>query len=207
MDPAPGVTHWEGPPLSAWDAWRPEEAARRLAGVSASWCVVGGWALDLWLGRDTRRHEDLEIAIPRADFPAVRAALAGFDLYVVGDGETRALAADALPPADKHQNWVCEPAAQAWRMDVMLEPGDAETWVYRRRPGLSAPRAFMTGITPDGVPYLKPHGALFYKAANPRPKDEADFAVAAPLLDEAARAWLRGALERLQPDSPWIARL
>lgn len=206
MEP-PRAAHWEGPPLSAWDAWRPEEAARRLAGVSAPWCVIGGWALDLWLGRETRRHEDLEIAIPRAHFPDVRRALAGFDLYVIGDGETRLLAQGVAPPSDKHQNWVCDPATQAWRMDVMLEPGDDETWVYRRRPGLSAPRSFMTGVTPEGIPYLKPHGVLFYKAANGRAKDEADFTAAAPLLDDEARAWLQDALARFHPDSPWLGRL
>ncbi|MFD9689695.1 hypothetical protein ACFWXO_28500, partial [Kitasatospora sp. NPDC059088] len=36
------------------DAWRPEQAAERLGGFGASWCVAAGWALDLFLGRQTR---------------------------------------------------------------------------------------------------------------------------------------------------------
>jgi hypothetical protein len=74
------------------------------------------------LGRHTRNHEDIEIAIPRGYLAELRARLraqiAGelhaqiarnlqcsspgelhaFQLYVVGDGEVRRLADNALPP-------------------------------------------------------------------------------------------------------------
>ncbi|HEU0113240.1 MAG TPA: hypothetical protein VFQ80_01105 [Thermomicrobiales bacterium] len=44
------------PDAAAWDAWRPDEIGRLLAGVQAPWRVAGGWALDLFLGeqRDVR---------------------------------------------------------------------------------------------------------------------------------------------------------
>ena len=201
------ATHWEGPPLEAWDAWRPEAAAERLAGLAAPWCVVGGWAIDLWLGEETRAHGDLEIAVVEADFPAVRRALAGYRLFLPMDGSVRALADNAAPPADCHQTWVMEEAAQAWRLDVFREPGDARTWVYRRDPSLTRPRAEMEGRTTGGIRFLRPEGVLFYKAKATRPKDEADFTVAAPRMDGGARAWLRAALERFHPGHAWIARL
>ncbi len=185
------IRHWDGPPLDAWRAWRPEQAAEQLAGVGIDWCVVGGWSIDLWLGRETRPHDDLEIAILRDDFAAIRAHLNGFELHSVGDGEVRRLAPHDTPPADKHQNWVLDPAANAWRMDIMMESGDAQTWVFRRDPSIRAPRSRMIG-TRDGVRFLKPEGALLYKAKATRPKDEADFAVCLPGLDDAARAWLGG---------------
>jgi len=131
----PGVTHWDGPPLEAWKPWTPAEAARVLAGCAADWCVVGGWAIDLSLGRQTRAHEDLEIAIARADLPLVRAHLeaAGLRLHAVGDGEVRALAPGAVTPPEKHQNWALDPIANEWRIDVMLEPGDESNWVFSPR--------------------------------------------------------------------------
>ena len=201
METTPPI--WDGPPLEAWDAWTPEAAAARLAGVDAPWCVVGGWALDLWLGRQSRPHGDLEIAIPRGAFGAMRGALAGFALHVVGDGEVRALDPGAEPPAHRHQTWVRE--GRAWRMDVMLEPGDAETWIFRRDERLTAPRSRMVGVST--APYLKPEGVLLYKAARPRPKDEADFGLIAPLLEAPARAWLTAALARLYPGHAWLERL
>lgn len=196
--------HWDGPPLEAWAAWSPQEAAARMACVTAPWCVVGGWALDLWLGEQTRPHGDLEIAIRREDLPQVRAAL-GLPVHAVGDGEVRLLADDQPTPLHRHQNRVRE--GQVWRMDIMLEPGDARTWTYRRVPGLTAPRAWMTGVSKDGVPYLKPQGVLLYKSRAPRPKDEADLALVLPHLDQEARAWLADAIARFEPDSPWRGRL
>ncbi len=202
-----GVTHWGGPGLDAWRAWTPSEAAHRLAGVGLPWCVVGGWAIDLFVGRETRSHEDLEIAVLRPDFSQVRDALAGHRFHVVGDGEVRALPEGEDPPVDKHQNWVLDPDAQAWRMDVMLEPGDPATWVFRRDDSIRAPRAAMVGRTCDGIPFLRPHGALLYKARAARPKDEHDLAVCRPRMDAGARAWLAGALARAHPDHRWIEAL
>lgn len=198
---------WDGPPLEAWDAWRPDEAARRLAGAGVPWCVVGGWSIDLFLGRETRAHSDLEIAIARADFARLRAHLSGFVLHVVGDGEVRALADGELPPADRHQNWVLDPRANAWRMDVMLEPGDADAWVFRRDERIRAPRAQMVSVTRDGIPHLAPHGALLFKAKARTAKDEADFAAVGPRLGRPARAWLRDALALAHPGHPWIEAL
>lgn len=200
------MTHWEGPPLDAWEPWRPGEVAARLSGIAAPWCVVGGWAIDLFLGRETRLHGDLEIGIPRSTFAEVRDRLSEFAMHSVGGGEVRALAADALPPRDKHQNWVRDRAANAWRMDVMLEPGDAETWICRRDESIRGPRAAMIGMR-DSVPFLVPEAVLLFKAKAARTKDEADFSATLPHLSDAARAWLRRSLEQLHPEHAWIARL
>ncbi len=205
--PPDGVTRWDGPPLSAWAPWTPREATERLAGVVADWAVVGGWAIDLYLGRQTREHEDLEIAIPRSQFPVMRRALAQFALHAVGDGEVRLLPPGEETPREKHQNWVLDVAAQAWRMDVMLEPGDAETWVFRRDERITAPRSRMIARTADGAPYLRPEGALLYKAKGQRRKDEADLASVLPALDDDARAWLREALALAHPGHAWMDRL
>ncbi len=69
-----------------WDPWTPAEVARRLAGVDAPWCVAAGWAIDLYLGDPPRPHADIEIAVPRRDFPQIASALDGFDWDVAGGG-------------------------------------------------------------------------------------------------------------------------
>ena len=202
-----GVTHWDGPGLDAWQPWTPSEAARHLRASDVPWCVVGGWAIDLFLGEPTRPHEDLEIGVLRADFTAVRRTLGNFEFFVVGDGEVRALPRDGLPPDDKHQNWVLDVDASAWRTDVMLEPGDARVWTFRRDPSISAPREFMVDRTADSIPFLAPQGVLLYKAKAPRPKDEADFSACLPRLTPPTRTWLRETLQHVHPEHPWIERL
>src|SRR5438874_1630364 len=54
------------------------ETTGLMSGFGKPWLVAGGWALDLYVGRSTRRHNDVDLAIFRedqADFEAVRTAL------------------------------------------------------------------------------------------------------------------------------------
>jgi hypothetical protein len=102
---------------------------------------------------------------------------------------------------------VLDPTADEWRVDVMVEPGDADTWAYRRDPSLTAPRTFMVGTTADGLPFLLPHGTLLFKAKHGRPKDEADLEVTLPHLEADHRSWLREAHEPFHPGHPWIERV
>lgn len=176
-----------------------------MAGVAPPWWVVGGWALDLWRGGQTRPHKDIEICTPRATWPAVRERLDGYALWCVGAGVFTALPAGAPVPGDRRQVWVHDRAADAWRLDVMLDPADETTWVCHRDGRVRRPLAEAVGRTADGIPYLRPEIVLLLKARHVRPKDEADFAACLPLLDAAARAWLREALAALEPDSPWRA--
>lgn len=198
---------WDGPGLEAWrDAWSPQDVARALSGLAIPWCVVGGWAIDLFLGRPTREHGDLEIAILRPDLPALRAHLGAYVFHAVGDGEVLRLSPGQPPPADKFQTWVLDEPAGLWRVDVMCEPGDSETWVFRRDETVTAARGRMIA-TRGGVPFLRPEGVILYKAKARRPKDEADFAACLPHLASDARRWLVDALAQAHPGHPWISQL
>jgi aminoglycoside-2''-adenylyltransferase len=195
------------PDVDAWHAWSPADAAQRLAGVSVPWCVAGGWALDLWRGRQTRPHEDLEIAVLRSQFECVRMQLKDLALCSAGYGQVTWLPADAQPPPERHQVWVLEESARAWRMDILLEPGDAEIWVFRRDETIRRSRSAMVGVSADGIPYLRPEGVLLYKAKASRPKDDTDFAACVPLMDGHARGWLKEALQRAHPGHRWLSVL
>src|SRR5205809_5719870 len=65
----------------------PFAVPRRVVGVMAGfprpWFFAGGWALDVWLGRVARTHEDIEIAIFRRDQEEIRRHLAGWEFEKV----------------------------------------------------------------------------------------------------------------------------
>ncbi|UXN71424.1 amino acid transporter [Devosia neptuniae] len=191
----------------AWSPFHPRELAQRLAGVSRPWCIVGGWALDLWHGHETREHEDIEFTVLRGDVSLFRQALSDLEFYATGSGMVDYLPDGQEPPADIFQIWCQDPAAQRWRVDMMIEPGTPDMWVYKRDPGVTRPRAEMVAVTPDGLPYLKPAAILLFKAKLARDKDVADFANAVPKLEIAERAWLKAMLERAHPGHEWIGRL
>jgi hypothetical protein len=208
--PMSETKRWDGPPVETWSmAWTPDQAAEALEGVSAPWAVAGGWALDLWLGEQTREHGDLAITVPSAFFPEIQARLEalGLKLFAIDDGQAIALEPGEAPAGRGFQTWAMEPAVNGWRIDVFCEPGDAKTWVYRRSGELSTPRAWASGRTPYGIPYVAPQIVLLFKAKATRDKDQADFALVTPKLSPEARDWLPAALRTIHPGHAWIDRL
>ena len=196
-------------PLShdAWCAWHPQELARTLSGIGRPWCVVGGWALDLWHGAEMRTHDDLEFTILRADFDRFRAALPGMRFHAVGDGQVEVLGDGEAPPVGIAQVWCEDIAARCWRLDMMLEEGTPETWVYKRDPAVRRPRGEMVRMAADGIPYLAPEAILLFKAKYRRDKDVADFAQALPKLDIPQRQWLKARIAEVHPDHGWLRDL
>lgn len=189
------------PDLNAWDAWSPQVLADHLAGLDVSWCVAAGWALDLFCGRQTRTHADLEIAVPAARFAHVAVRFEDFAFWVVHDGELTPATADTMRLG--HQTWAWELASGTWRFDVFREPHDDDMWIYRRDHRIRRPYSKVIERSPDGTPYLAPEIVLLFKAKNTREKDETDFNGVFPMLAQDKRRWLDDALAIVSPAHPW----
>jgi hypothetical protein len=193
------------PDLDAWNPWTPREITRRCAGSDVPWCVVGGWALDLYLGRETRHHDDLEIAVPRDRIGEILPAVSDCELFAVSDGYAWPYRAGVEDGS--HQIWVRERSTQQWRIDFFREPHDGDLWICRRNPAIRLPYERLVRRTPDGIPFAVPEVILLFKAKATREKDEADIAVALPQLEQAALEWLRSALRTTHPDHSWVDRV
>jgi hypothetical protein len=59
------------------------EIAELLARSGRPFWLAGGYAIDLFLGRRTRAHQDLDVVIRRADQLVMQDALSGWDLRAV----------------------------------------------------------------------------------------------------------------------------
>lgn len=187
-------------------AWTPPEIARRLDGVTTPWYVAGGWALDLFLGRQTRRHADLEIAIPAADFGQISGLFPGYVFDGVGQNQ---LWENATPEviAATHQTWLRDPASGDYLVDVMREPHEGGTWICRHTPTIRLPYDEVICRTAEGIPYLAPELALLFKAKHARPKDQRDFEGVVPELSRAQRERLAGLIGGGYPEHLWLAEL
>ena len=184
--------------------WTPGEVARQLAGIATPWCVAAGWALDLFRGRQTREHGDIEVAIPAASFPEVRGRFLGYVFDGVGSGR---IWEDATPEvlAAVHQTWLRDPATGNYLLDVFREPHDGDTWIYRRDETIRLPYRDIIHHTHDGIPYLAPELVLLFKAKHARQKDQADFDATVPHMTQGQRETLAGLLTRVHPGHPWLA--
>ncbi|HEY5981518.1 MAG TPA: hypothetical protein VIT41_17980 [Microlunatus sp.] len=102
-----------------------------------------------------------------------------------------------------HQLWLRRDASRPWVLDLLLVPGDGETWVYRRDDRVRLPWSRAHQVV-DGVTYVRPEIALLFKAKNDRPKDRADRDAAH--LTAEGRAWL---VERLRSEGhlDWAAQV
>jgi hypothetical protein len=186
---------------AAWAPLAPQDVAEVLSDFPGPWWIAGGVALDLWLGRTTRSHSDVDVTVLRRDQAALRECLAGWDLHVAHEG--------TLEPWDGrrlelplHELWARREPDGPWEAELLLAETDGDRWLFRRDPSISLPLA-----QAGDAHVLAPEIVLLYKAKAPRERDEADFAAVAPALDERRRRWLRDAIARVHPGHPWLALL
>lgn len=191
----------------AWDAWSPDELHQRLRGTIRPWYVAGGWALDLWHGQPTRAHEDLEFVVLRKDADAFRTLLQELDFFTVTDGTLVFLPPSANLPDDVWQIWGADRRHGCWRVDLMLEPGTPDLWIYKRDRTIRMPRTEAVRLGRTGIPHLAPPLVMLFKAKHGREKDEADFDRFRSRSSREEKERLIALLRTLHPEHPWIESL
>ncbi len=182
-------------------------AAREILTASdIPWAVAGGWALDLFLGHQTREHADLDLAIWRADQHRIRAALTpDWVLELADNGVLRPWSSDewlSLPIHEIH----ARPSSSALPpLEFLLNERDDSSWIYRRDGQVrrELDRAILERDA-DAILFLAPEIVLLYKSKAPRPTDEADFRAVQPALTTEQREWLRLAISRSNSNHPWV---
>jgi hypothetical protein len=187
-----------------WDAWLPEDAARRLAGVEVPWAVSAGWAIDLFLGGQRREHEDLELGVPADRFDDVAAALPELAFHVVTRGVAEPVEEARELMKTVHQTWGLDRSANAWRIDIFREPHTDGEWVARRDETIRLPYDELIEHTAEGIPYERPEVVLLFKAKHSRPKDEADLAAVLPRLSRERRRLLHDWIAQVHPGHFWL---
>jgi hypothetical protein len=194
--------------LWAWEPFQPADFAGLLNGLGASWWICGGWALDLFLGRETRRHDDLDVAVLRRDQHALFRHLEGWDMrYATTEHTLEPWDGRHLEPPI-HGIWArrSSEASAPWACEFLLNEHTERDWIFRRDEAVTR-SLDEVGDERGGVPFLRPEIVLLYKAGELSPKNEADFAAVRPQLTQTASEWLRGALEVIDPRHPWVPRL
>jgi hypothetical protein len=194
--------------LWAWEPLHPADLARLLSGLGAPWWICGGWALDLFLRRETRRHDDLDVAVLRRDQPALFRHMRAWDLrYATPEHTLEPWDGQHLEPPI-HGIWArrSNEATAPWTCEFLLNEHTDRDWIFPRNEAVTR-SLDEVGAERDGVPFLCPEIALLYKASEQSPKNEADFAAVRPHLTQTASLWLRQSLGVIDPRHPWVPQL
>lgn len=190
-----------------------------MHGFPASWWVMGGWGIDLFLGRETRPHDDVDILVFRENQSVIRRHFFGWDLWVSDasgglspwcDGE------ELLPPI--YEIYLRRSPQDSWEFQIVLMDREGAEWTYRGDPQLRGPVSELGMISASsvssangsagGIPCLRPEVLLFLKSRSIRDKDTIDFNNVLPHLSPQSRVCLQAYLRRLSnPAHPWLKAL
>ena len=190
----------------------PLEIHALLRDAPFAWWVAGGWALDLFLGRQTRPHFDIDVAVARADQPLLQSYLNTMEFWAIRRNETDQLilkvwdAGSILGP-EFPGVWVREAAHSPWRFEFLFQEMDPPLWIFRHWDAVRHPLDEITAVDPQGIPYLHPEIVLLTKAMRLRPVDEQDFQTILPGLGKSKRARLAADIQLFNRSHPWLADL
>ncbi len=179
-----------------------------LRDLRCAWFVCGGWAIDLFLGRVTRGHKDVDIAVARDDQFEARDYLRrrGWRLDKAVEGRLIPWAEGERLALPVHAVWCRNDHHDPDFFELLLNEIDGVRFSFRRDPSVTLARERMFFETASGLPVLAPEIVLLYQSSRPA-EHAADFRNAVESLSKESRAWLKCALDKLSPRHPWAERL
>ena len=187
-----------------------EAVAHELKDFSQPWYISSGWALDLFLGRVRRVHQDVDVVVARADQLVLQQYMTERHWKFVTPFEKR------LEPWPIHMR-IELPRFQVHAhrgdefIDFLLTDIEQGVWRYRRNPMIiqTMERSYLTADT--GIRFLAPELVLLFKSKNTsgqgRSKDQLDFEEVKAHLTSERRVWLRWALLVTDPTHAWLEQL
>ncbi len=188
-----------------------------LANYTGTWCIAGGWAVDLYLDRITREHQDIEIAIPREQQQLLQGFLGSQNWHFryVRKGTFHRWEEGIflrLPVHEIHATLIqkqMQVFAQAdhdqiTSLEILLNEMSQAHWHFRRNPNVTYPIDRLIIDSKIGIPILCPEVVLLYKAKIDKPKDRADLQQLLPHLSDHSKGWLRQAIADSHPEHDWL---
>jgi len=185
----------------------PEKVKSILGEFERDWFIAGGWAIDLFLGRQTRPHDDVEIAIFRQDQLALQKVLRDWNLQKAADGKLSEWKSGVFLELPVHAIHCFNENQDFSFFEVLLNESENGVWQYRRNRQIIKPLSEIYLTNDSGIRFLCPEIVLLYKSKNPRAKDEQDFRAAFDFLSRESRIWLKNALAITDANHDWLSVL
>jgi len=199
---------WENDGMaSEWNPLTVEQVTARFSLFDFDWWIAGGHAIDLFLGWQTRPHDDIDIEMFRSDRDLLFDVLDGWDLHAVSVGRSVPWTRGEDLDADTFGIWGRPSPDDPWAVEIILANGDFGEWRFRRDPGITLDGEALVRRTSSGVPYCTPEVQLLYKSKQTRPKDDVDLTRVLHKMSPTQRSWLIAAIGRSDTEHPWISVL
>jgi Aminoglycoside-2''-adenylyltransferase len=189
-----------------WDPISPYELFNLLKDITIPWWIAGGWALDLFIGHQTRTHDDIDILVLRSDQKVLHQYLENWDLHLCDSPSSlRAWKSNEYLSVGVNNVWCRKQQTSTWCFQIMLMDTEGGHWVFRRDKRVKGLITDIGKTSVDGIPYLRPEIQLLFKATGSlREKDIFDFKQVMSHLDNSAISWFRYNLSLVSPGHQWL---
>lgn len=179
-----------------------------MRGAGFFWCLAGGQAIERFVGRSYRGHDDLDVVVLRSQQLAVQEWFREWTLAAADPpGSLREWAMGERLTWRVHDIWARRPDAAGWELQIMIQEDDETSWFFRRDDRVHG-RVDDLSVVAGGVPCLRPDLQLLFKAKSSRPKDDLDFLQLLPALSARQRQQLWDWLDLTSPNGhPWMPAL
>lgn len=204
-----------------------------LSDIHVKWCFCGGWAIDLFMGTETRPHKDLDIMIFKEDLARTIAYMRnkGWRVevptrkgFIPVDEESfesldfenlwcmnEAYPTDYLRVDDKSSynfyHYDREVQEEFDFVEIVLNASEDNDFIYHKNPEIRRPLDLAI-FEHDGMPYLAPEIVLLYKSKYLSEDNQKDFNAVLAKLTQEQKSWLKQALIcEYGNDHPWVERL
>jgi hypothetical protein len=188
-----------------------------MSDFPAPWALCGGWAVDAWLGGQSREHGDIDVSVFVQDQQALFGHLSGWQMVAHDPHNLATVRWEGRPlglPGHLH----CRPDTgealpdtailtkeQGFVLDVELGDRSGDRWLLSREPRISLQLGGAVQQSPWGLPTVIPPVLLFFKSRDLRRRDKLDFAALLPRLSDEQRDWLRGVIATA--GHPWLTEI
>ncbi len=183
----------------------PKRIAELLHAYAGSWAIAGGWAIDLFLNTETRKHTDVDLFLVREEQIKFKHYLQDWTFSFVKQGRVVDWKDDQFLHLPIHELHATNQGSES--IEVLLNEVSDGQWKFRRNPRISSPIEQTLVKSPLGIWILSPQVVMLYKAKSHQAKDKADLEAILPSLQRHTIQWLKRAIENTHGDHPWIKEL
>ncbi len=192
-----------------WQPLSPAELATTLKNLKTQWSIAGGWAIDLFIGEQTRKHDDIDIIVKREDQFEIQKVLKNWEMWVADPPGT-------LKPWKKSEFickglqdiWCRRSKNDPWQIQIMLYDVENGDWLFKRDESIRKKLQDVLITSKNGQLILAPEVQLLYKSKSLRDKDKLDFDNTLSAMDVGQKKWLKEALIQIYGNNhEWLVKL
>ncbi|RAI82270.1 hypothetical protein BFS35_000885 [Macrococcoides goetzii] len=175
--------------LNNWELLGIASLKQIMCDADFDWYLAGGIALDEFLGRKTRDHEDMDILVNFKYLERILDFFKNYKIYTARNGSLSFSLFNEVHSTDSL--WIAKDDEESFIIQILFFEEEAEHWIYKRDDAVRK-RVEEIYFVKNDMKIIQPEIQLLYKldSSDVREKDLYDYQNVFPVLEERQRAWL-----------------